>query len=159
MILRKIYNKLATVFPGLNSLKSIILRDSIRINEYLIMFVPNSAGDRKGRADFALQAASQTFPFMVKVLEASGVPVKEPVDIWETVRDEDGKTILEKFYQDSKKYAFQFQVMALTTPAQASPSTLSRLHQPGSAPFPLESVAPTTTPRPRRALQSHSAAG
>ena len=41
--------------------------------------------------------------------------VKEPVDIWETVRDEDGKTILEKFYQDSKKYAFQFQVMALTT--------------------------------------------
>ena len=41
--------------------------------------------------------------------------VKEPVDIWETVRDEDGKTILEKFYEDSKKYAFQFQVMALTT--------------------------------------------
>ena len=34
--------------------------------------------------------------------------VKEPVDIWETVRDEDGKTILEKFYEDSKKYAFQF---------------------------------------------------
>ena len=41
--------------------------------------------------------------------------VKEPVDIWETVRDEDGKTILEKFYEDPKKYAFQFQVMALTT--------------------------------------------
>jgi deoxyadenosine/deoxycytidine kinase len=41
--------------------------------------------------------------------------VKEPVDIWETVTDEDGKTILEKFYENSKKYAFQFQVMALTT--------------------------------------------
>jgi deoxyadenosine/deoxycytidine kinase len=41
--------------------------------------------------------------------------VKEPVDIWETVQDEDGKTILEKFYENSKMYAFQFQVMALTT--------------------------------------------
>lgn len=41
--------------------------------------------------------------------------VKEPVDIWETVTDNDGQTILQKFYAEPSKYAFQFQVMALTT--------------------------------------------
>lgn len=50
--------------------------------------------------------------------------VKEPVDIWETIQDEEGKTILEKFYQDSKKYAFQFQVMALTTRLSLLRSTI-----------------------------------
>jgi len=41
--------------------------------------------------------------------------VKEPVDIWETIKDDDGETILQKFYKNPSKYAFQFQVMALTT--------------------------------------------
>lgn len=38
----------------------------------------------------------------------------EPVDIWETIRDASGKTILEKFYADPK-YAFSFQIMAYST--------------------------------------------
>jgi deoxyadenosine/deoxycytidine kinase len=38
----------------------------------------------------------------------------EPVDIWETIRDASGKTILEKFYADPK-YAFPFQIMAYST--------------------------------------------
>ena len=38
----------------------------------------------------------------------------EPVDIWETIRDASGKTILEKFYSDPK-YAFPFQIMAYST--------------------------------------------
>jgi deoxyadenosine/deoxycytidine kinase len=38
----------------------------------------------------------------------------EPVDIWETVRDSSGKTILEKFYENPK-YAFSFQIMAYST--------------------------------------------
>lgn len=41
--------------------------------------------------------------------------LQEPVDIWESVKDEEGKTILQKFYEDSKKYAFAFQVLAFTT--------------------------------------------
>lgn len=41
--------------------------------------------------------------------------VKEPVDIWETIKDNNGETILQKFYAEPSKYAFQFQVMALTT--------------------------------------------
>jgi len=39
--------------------------------------------------------------------------LKEPVDIWEKIRDsETGENILQKFYADQKKYAFPFQVMA-----------------------------------------------
>jgi deoxyadenosine/deoxycytidine kinase len=38
----------------------------------------------------------------------------EPVDIWETIRDASGKTILEKFYANPK-YAFPFQIMAYST--------------------------------------------
>lgn len=38
--------------------------------------------------------------------------LKEPVDIWESIKDENGRTILEKFYKDQRRYAFTFQVMA-----------------------------------------------
>lgn len=38
--------------------------------------------------------------------------LKEPVDIWESIKDEQGHTILEKFYKDQRRYAFTFQVMA-----------------------------------------------
>ena len=38
--------------------------------------------------------------------------VYEPVDIWETIKDKQGESILEKFYKDQEKYAFSFQMMA-----------------------------------------------
>jgi deoxyadenosine/deoxycytidine kinase len=38
--------------------------------------------------------------------------LKEPVDEWAKIKDENGVTILEKFYEDSEKYAFSFQMMA-----------------------------------------------
>jgi deoxycitidine kinase/deoxyguanosine kinase len=38
--------------------------------------------------------------------------LKEPVDDWETITDENNKTILEKFYADQDKYSFPFQMMA-----------------------------------------------
>lgn len=38
--------------------------------------------------------------------------LKEPVDDWEEIRDENNKTILEKFYADQDKYSFPFQMMA-----------------------------------------------
>jgi len=41
--------------------------------------------------------------------------MQEPVDIWNTVCDEDGKTILEKYYNDPSKYSFSFQIMAYST--------------------------------------------
>jgi deoxyadenosine/deoxycytidine kinase len=38
--------------------------------------------------------------------------IKEPVDDWAKIIDSNGKTMLEKFYQDQDKYAFSFQMMA-----------------------------------------------
>lgn len=38
--------------------------------------------------------------------------LKEPVDEWEDIEDDDGHTMLEKFYSDQKKYSFPFQMMA-----------------------------------------------
>jgi deoxyadenosine/deoxycytidine kinase len=38
--------------------------------------------------------------------------LKEPVDEWETIKDVNNKTMLEKFYADQEKYSFSFQMMA-----------------------------------------------
>lgn len=36
----------------------------------------------------------------------------EPVNIWETIKNEDGNNIIECFYKDQDRYAFSFQMMA-----------------------------------------------
>lgn len=36
----------------------------------------------------------------------------EPVNIWSTIKDKFGKTLIEKFYEDQQKYSFSFQMMA-----------------------------------------------
>jgi thymidylate kinase len=41
--------------------------------------------------------------------------LREPVDIWETVKDNQNETILSKFYKNPAKHAFAFQVMAFST--------------------------------------------
>jgi len=41
--------------------------------------------------------------------------VREPVDVWENIKDSDGESILAKFYKNPEKYAFSFQVMAFVT--------------------------------------------
>ena len=38
--------------------------------------------------------------------------LQEPVDDWNTIRDEAGLTMLEKFYGNQEKYSFSFQMMA-----------------------------------------------
>ena len=38
--------------------------------------------------------------------------LKEPVDEWSKIKDDNGTTILEKFYNDQEKYSFSFQMMA-----------------------------------------------
>ena len=38
--------------------------------------------------------------------------LQEPVDEWNTIRDEKGMTMIEKFYADQTKYSFSFQMMA-----------------------------------------------
>lgn len=51
------------------------------------------------------------------VSKDDGKPLKfcflqEPVTIWQTIVDKEGKNILENYYADQKKYAFPFQMMA-----------------------------------------------
>jgi deoxyadenosine/deoxycytidine kinase len=38
--------------------------------------------------------------------------VEEPIHIWNTIKDNAGVTILEKYYADQHRYAFSFQMMA-----------------------------------------------
>jgi deoxyadenosine/deoxycytidine kinase len=38
--------------------------------------------------------------------------LQEPVKEWDTITDKEGKTILQKFYEDQEKYSFSFQMMA-----------------------------------------------
>lgn len=55
----------------------------------------------------------------------SVVFLTEPVDIWETVKDNENKNILERFYEDNKKYAFSFQIMAYVTRLNLLTKTIS----------------------------------
>ena len=49
-------------------------------------------------------------------LSAENVPqiifLQEPVDEWENIKDEQGNTMIQKFYGDQTKYSFSFQMMA-----------------------------------------------
>ncbi len=38
--------------------------------------------------------------------------LQEPVEIWNTIKDLDGKNIIQHYYADQKKYSFAFQMMA-----------------------------------------------
>ena len=38
--------------------------------------------------------------------------LQEPVSIWESIKDENGKNVIEKFYENNERYSFAFQMMA-----------------------------------------------
>ena len=46
------------------------------------------------------------------------VYLPEPVPVWESIKDSDGKNIIEKYYENQEKYAFSFQMMAYITRIQ-----------------------------------------
>ena len=50
-----------------------------------------------------------------KINEYSIVYIQEPVDVWNTVKDTSGETILEKYYRSPERYSFPFQMMAYIT--------------------------------------------
>ena len=50
--------------------------------------------------------------------------LKEPVDEWSKIKDEQGITILEKFYADQEKYSFPFQMMAYVSRLKVLRDTL-----------------------------------
>jgi deoxyadenosine/deoxycytidine kinase len=53
--------------------------------------------------------------------------LKEPVDEWEKITDENGVTILEKFYANQEKYSFPFQMMAYVSRLKLLRDTLKTI--------------------------------
>jgi len=53
--------------------------------------------------------------------------LKEPVDEWEKIKDENGETILRKFYADQEKYSFPFQMMAYVSRLKVLRDTLKTI--------------------------------
>jgi deoxyadenosine/deoxycytidine kinase len=54
----------------------------------------------------------------ISEINSNVVTLQEPVDLWNSIKDENGKTILELYYADQKKWAFAFQMMAFITRAK-----------------------------------------
>ena len=52
--------------------------------------------------------------------------LKEPVDKWEKIKDNEGLTLLEHFYKDPSKHAFMFQIMAFATRMQILKETIEK---------------------------------
>ena len=55
--------------------------------------------------------------------------LKEPVDEWATIQDENGITMLEKFYKDQSKYSFAFQMMAYISRLNNLKKTVEMIRQ------------------------------
>lgn len=55
---------------------------------------------------------------LLKKSDLNYVFIPEPVSLWNEIKDNDGTTILERYYQDPKGYAFSFQMMAYITRIQ-----------------------------------------
>lgn len=43
------------------------------------------------------------------------VYIDEPVRVWNTIMDKEGNNIIKRYYEDQKRFAFQFQMMAYIT--------------------------------------------
>ena len=71
----------------------------------IIVSIEGNIGSGKSRFIAALQSQLHLSQRKVKFLA-------EPVDDWNTIRDEHDTTMLELYYADQAKYAFPFQMMA-----------------------------------------------
>lgn len=78
--------------------------DIINDNNNIIISIDGNIGSGKSTL---LQNLKEFYKDNKKIIF-----LKEPVDEWNEIKDENGITIIEKFYSDRKKYAFPFQMMA-----------------------------------------------
>lgn len=60
--------------------------------------------------------------------DSNVVFLKEPVDEWDKIKDENGETILKKFYADQEKYSFPFQMMAYVSRLKVLRDTLKNIN-------------------------------
>ena len=45
--------------------------------------------------------------------------IQEPVDVWESIKDDDGKSLLDMYYQDPKRFCYLFQTITFKTRMQS----------------------------------------
>ena len=90
----------------LNSIKSVCFCRTER-KPPLIISIEGNIGTGKS----TLIQKIQTF-LSEKYPDAKISYIPEPVDVWSSVTDTNGMTILEKYYENQHKYAFPFQMMA-----------------------------------------------
>jgi deoxyadenosine/deoxycytidine kinase len=69
-----------------------------------IISIEGNIGSGKSTLMTKLKSALSELPHVVFL--------QEPVDDWNTIRDENGVTMLEKFYGNQEQYSFSFQMMA-----------------------------------------------
>lgn len=53
--------------------------------------------------------------------------LREPVDDWEKIKDNNGNTMLKKFYDDQEKYSFAFQMMAYISRLKILRETIKKI--------------------------------
>lgn len=67
-----------------------------------------------------IYGCDDSWKYFGDLADAKIVFMKEPVDVWTSIRDSvTGESIFEKFYKDSKTYSFAFQVMVYNTHLEA----------------------------------------
>lgn len=84
----------------------VLTMDAIEIRRPMVIAIEGNIGAGKSTL---LRELEQTFSSEYVVC------MQEPVDLWERVCDQQGTTILSKFYEDPRKYSFPFQIMAYTS--------------------------------------------
>jgi len=68
-----------------------------------------------GAGKSSILAALETTLCVSPIPGQTWVFLKEPLHLWEQIKDADGNTMLSKFYSNPAKYSFAFQIMAFTT--------------------------------------------
>ena len=89
-------------------------------NNFIIVSIEGNIGSGKSTL---LANLHETYKEDINV-----VFLKEPVDEWEKIKDENGVTILEKFYEDQYKYSFSFQMMAYVSRLKVLHDTLKGIN-------------------------------
>ena len=76
------------------------------MNRPIIISIEGNIGAGKTTA---INNLEKHMHYNMKETDNSILFLREPVNVWDTIKDSSGETILEKFYKDSDKYAFAFQ--------------------------------------------------
>lgn len=64
-----------------------------------------------------------------KPISNNSVFVSEPVDIWSNTKDEDGKSIIDKYYEHKDEWAFPFQLYVYGTRMQRILETVKQMYK------------------------------